>query len=45
VAPLLLLALFPAAGALGLIAALLALVGLWIYEDIWIKAGQSIPLS
>jgi formate-dependent nitrite reductase membrane component NrfD len=44
-APLLLLALFPAGGALGPIAALLALAGLWIYEDIWIKAGQSLPLS
>jgi Fe-S-cluster-containing dehydrogenase component/formate-dependent nitrite reductase membrane component NrfD len=27
------------------IGALLALGGLWIYEDIWVKAGQSIPLS
>jgi len=26
-------------------AALLALVGLWIYENLWIKAGQSVPLS
>jgi formate-dependent nitrite reductase membrane component NrfD len=26
-------------------AALLALAGLWIYEDLWIKAGQSVPLS
>jgi Fe-S-cluster-containing dehydrogenase component len=25
--------------------ALLALFGLWVYEDLWIKAGQSIPLS
>jgi formate-dependent nitrite reductase membrane component NrfD len=25
--------------------AILALGGLWIYEDLWIKAGQSIPLS
>ena len=23
----------------------LALIGLWIYEDLWIKAGQSVPLS
>jgi Fe-S-cluster-containing dehydrogenase component/formate-dependent nitrite reductase membrane component NrfD len=23
----------------------LALIGLWIYEDLWLKAGQSIPLS
>jgi Fe-S-cluster-containing dehydrogenase component len=27
------------------VAALLALLGLWIYEDLWVKAGQSIPLS
>jgi Fe-S-cluster-containing dehydrogenase component/formate-dependent nitrite reductase membrane component NrfD len=27
------------------LAALLALVGLWLYEDLWIKAGQSVPLS
>jgi formate-dependent nitrite reductase membrane component NrfD len=26
-------------------AALLALAGLWIYEDLWVKAGQSVPLS
>jgi hypothetical protein len=25
--------------------AVLALVGLWIWEDTWIRAGQSIPLS
>jgi Fe-S-cluster-containing dehydrogenase component/formate-dependent nitrite reductase membrane component NrfD len=25
--------------------ACLALVGLWIYEDVWVEAGQSIPLS
>jgi hypothetical protein len=25
--------------------ALFALLGLWIYEDLWVKAGQSIPLS
>ena len=23
----------------------LALLGLWIYEDLWVKAGQSVPLS
>ena len=27
------------------LAAVLALIGLWVYEDLWIKAGQSIPLS
>ena len=26
-------------------ASVLALAGLWIYEDLWIKAGQSLPLS
>jgi len=28
-----------------LLGSILALGGLWIYEDVWIKAGQSIPLS
>jgi formate-dependent nitrite reductase membrane component NrfD len=28
-----------------LLGAVLALAGLWLYEDLWIKAGQSIPLS
>ncbi len=28
-----------------LVASLLALVGLWIYEDLWVKAGQLLPLS
>ena len=27
------------------LAALLALAGLWLWEDLWVKAGQSIPLS
>lgn len=26
-------------------AAVLALVGLWFYDDLWIKAGQAVPLS
>jgi formate-dependent nitrite reductase membrane component NrfD len=26
-------------------AAVLALAGLWCYEDLWVKAGQSVPLS
>jgi Fe-S-cluster-containing dehydrogenase component len=33
------------AGALNALAAVLALTGLWIYEDLWVRAGQSIPLS
>ena len=27
------------------IIALFALVGLWFYEDVWVKAGQAVPLS
>jgi Fe-S-cluster-containing dehydrogenase component/formate-dependent nitrite reductase membrane component NrfD len=42
VAPLAIVWLAPAATLLG---ALLALAGLWIYEDVWVKAGQSVPLS
>jgi Ni/Fe-hydrogenase subunit HybB-like protein len=33
------------AGALNALAAALALAGLWLYEDLWVRAGQSIPLS
>jgi formate-dependent nitrite reductase membrane component NrfD len=39
------LVLVVAVGAGGLLAALLALAGLWLYEDLWVKAGQSVPLS
>jgi Fe-S-cluster-containing dehydrogenase component/formate-dependent nitrite reductase membrane component NrfD len=28
-----------------LLAALFALIGIWIFEDLWIKAGQAVPLS
>ncbi|OLC01346.1 MAG: hypothetical protein AUH30_00350 [Candidatus Rokubacteria bacterium 13_1_40CM_68_15] len=28
-----------------LLAAVLALAGLWLWEDLWVRAGQSIPLS
>ena len=45
VVPVALLWLFPAAGAVVVIAGLLTLGGLWVYEDVWIKAGQSVPLS
>jgi hypothetical protein len=27
------------------LAALLALASLWVYEDLWVKAGQAVPLS
>jgi Fe-S-cluster-containing dehydrogenase component/formate-dependent nitrite reductase membrane component NrfD len=27
------------------LAAALALAGLWLYEDLWVRAGQSVPLS
>jgi hypothetical protein len=27
------------------LAALLALAALWLWEDLWVKAGQSVPLS
>jgi hypothetical protein len=45
VVPVTLAVLWPAGGLYGTIAALLALAGLWAYEDVWVKAGQSIPLS
>jgi len=31
--------------ALTALGALLALTGLWLWEDLWVKAGQSVPLS
>jgi len=34
-----------ASSALSALAALLALAGLWLWEDLWVKAGQSVPLS
>jgi Fe-S-cluster-containing dehydrogenase component/formate-dependent nitrite reductase membrane component NrfD len=43
--PLVLLALFPAASAAVAVAGGLTLIGLWVYEDVWVKAGQSVPLS
>ncbi len=33
------------ASAVSTLAALLALAGLWLWEDVWIKAGQAVPLS
>jgi hypothetical protein len=31
--------------AVSAVGALLALAGLWLWEDLWVKAGQSVPLS
>jgi formate-dependent nitrite reductase membrane component NrfD len=31
--------------ALSTLGALFALAGLWVWEDLWVKAGQSVPLS
>ncbi len=48
VAPAVLCASFLIAGGGGLllsVAGVLALVGLWFYEDAWVRAGQSVPLS
>jgi formate-dependent nitrite reductase membrane component NrfD len=48
VAPMVVAAIMLATGVttlLGLIAAVLALMGLWYFEDMWVKAGQSVPLS
>ncbi|PYN79999.1 MAG: 4Fe-4S ferredoxin [Candidatus Rokuibacteriota bacterium] len=30
---------------LSVLGALLALAGLWVWEDLWVRAGQSVPLS
>jgi Fe-S-cluster-containing dehydrogenase component/formate-dependent nitrite reductase membrane component NrfD len=32
-------------GALGVAASVLALAGLWVFEDLWVTAGQAVPLS
>jgi formate-dependent nitrite reductase membrane component NrfD len=32
-------------GAIEIAAAILALAGLWWFEELWVKAGQSVPLS
>ena len=45
IAPLAMLWFLPVTGVVSAIAGLLALVGLWIYENVWVKAGQSVPLS
>jgi len=40
------LVLWPTASPMpNLAAAVLVLVGLWVYENLWLKAGQAVPLS
>jgi Fe-S-cluster-containing dehydrogenase component/formate-dependent nitrite reductase membrane component NrfD len=39
------LLLIPASGAASALAAVLALVGLYLWEDCWVRAGQAVPLS
>ena len=39
------LLLIPASGAAAALAGLLALVGLYLWEDCWVRAGQAVPLS
>jgi Fe-S-cluster-containing dehydrogenase component len=43
--PLVLIALWPDALFFSTASAALALAGIWAFDDIWIKAGQAIPLS
>jgi len=47
VLPVVLGAAFLAAGGIALLVAggAAALIGLWLYEDAWVRAGQSVPLS
>ena len=37
--------LVPGAWAFAVVAAVLALAGLWWFEELWVKAGQAAPLS
>src|SRR5262249_36023171 len=39
------LLLIPASGAASALAGVLALVGLYLWEDCWVRAGQAVPLS
>jgi formate-dependent nitrite reductase membrane component NrfD len=39
------LLLIPASGATSVLAGVLALVGLYLWEDCWVRAGQAVPLS
>jgi formate-dependent nitrite reductase membrane component NrfD len=39
------LLLIPSSTGASMVAALLALGGLWLWEDLWVRAGQALPLS
>jgi hypothetical protein len=43
--PLVILAVFGNSSALGTVGAIMALSGLFWFEYIWVRAGQSVPLS
>jgi Ni/Fe-hydrogenase subunit HybB-like protein len=43
--PLLLTLVFPDLAETRWLSSFLALAGLWIFEDLWMKAGQAVPLS
>jgi Fe-S-cluster-containing dehydrogenase component/formate-dependent nitrite reductase membrane component NrfD len=43
--PLVLLSLFEFSTTSAVVASFAALAGLWAYEDLWIRAGQALPLS
>ena len=47
ISPAILAGVFLATGGVGVLAAAgaCALAGLWFYEDAWVRAGQSVPLS
>jgi Ni/Fe-hydrogenase subunit HybB-like protein len=45
VLPVALLVIPAASGVAYALASIAALAGLWIFEDLWIKAGQAVPLS
>ncbi|MBI2321284.1 MAG: polysulfide reductase NrfD [Chloroflexi bacterium] len=45
VVPLVLLAFTSNVAVVVALASVLALVGIWVYEDLWVRAGQSVPIS
>ena len=43
--PIALLLVGAADGGAGIVASALALMGMWFFEDLWVRAGQEVPLS